>query len=158
MPSSLGLGSYVPRRRISPQADCYPESRSTSDSRASTEPQWQDDNSRLRSGTGFLRERDRVNLQTIIIIWLFCGAVAAAIGHTKNRNVGASFLLGALLGVLGVIIVIFLPRKASPGMAQPGWYPDPEGTDSERYWNGSEWSDLPPRPTKSQQKRPSRRP
>lgn len=44
-----------------------------------------------------------------IIIWLFCGAIGAAIANVKNRNVGEGFLLGALLGVIGVIIVICLP-------------------------------------------------
>jgi hypothetical protein len=34
-----------------------------------------------------------VSLETIIIVWLFCGAIAAAIGHTKNRNIGGSDVL-----------------------------------------------------------------
>ena len=89
-----------------------------------------------------------MSLETIVIVGLFCGAITAAIGHTKNRNVGAFFLLGALLGVIGVIIALFLPNASAPGMAKPGWYPDPEGTNSQKYWSGREWSDLPPRPAK----------
>ncbi len=23
----------------------------------------------------------------------------------------------------------------------PGWYPDPDGKPTDRYWNGSEWTD-----------------
>jgi Protein of unknown function (DUF2510) len=86
-----------------------------------------------------------VSLETMIVVWLFCGAVTAAIGHAKNRNVGESFLWGALLGVIGVIVVLCLSKN--PGAApKPGWYPDPADSGGQRYWNGGEWSDLPPRP------------
>lgn len=101
------------------------------------------------------RERPGVNLETAILLWLFCAAIAAAIAHTKNRNVGEGFLWGALLGVIGVIIVLFLSPKSKtplppgtpppPGAAKRGWYPDPAGTGKQRYWNGKDWSDLPPR-------------
>jgi hypothetical protein len=47
-----------------------------------------------------------LNLETVILIWLFCRAVAAAIAHTKNRSVGEGFLWGALLSVIGVIVVL----------------------------------------------------
>lgn len=87
-----------------------------------------------------------MSLEAIILIWLLCAAVAAAIGHMKNRNVGESFLWGAVLGALGVVIVLFLPKGATPGMAKPGWYPDPMDDNRQKYWNGSEWSDLPSRP------------
>jgi hypothetical protein len=40
------------------------------------------------------RERPALNLETVILTWLFCGAVAAAIAHTKNRSVGEGFLWG----------------------------------------------------------------
>lgn len=29
-------------------------------------------------------------------------------------------------------------------MSQAGWYPDPEGGDEPRYWDGEEWLDAPP--------------
>jgi hypothetical protein len=102
------------------------------------------------------RERLALNHETVILLWLFSAAVAAAIAHTKNRNVGEGFLWGALLGVIGVIIVLCLPPPKSktplppgtpppPGAAKRGWYADPTGTGKQRYWNGKEWSDLPPR-------------
>ncbi len=62
---------------------------------------------------------DNVTFGTLIVIWLICGAIAAGIGQAKNRPVGESFVLGLLLGIIGVIIVILLPRglpKAPPGM------------------------------------------
>jgi hypothetical protein len=41
---------------------------------------------------------------------------------------------------------------AAPGMVPPGWYPDPDGRQAQRWWDGTEWTDrtapLPaPRPT-----------
>ena len=76
-----------------------------------------------------------LNLETAILLWLFSAAVAAAIAHTKNRDVGEGFLWGALFGVIGVIIVLCLPPPKSkiplppgtpppPGAAKRGWYPD----------------------------------
>jgi uncharacterized membrane protein HdeD (DUF308 family) len=44
-----------------------------------------------------------LNLETAILLWLFCAAIAAAIAHVKNRNVGEGPLWGALLGVVGVM-------------------------------------------------------
>jgi Protein of unknown function (DUF2510) len=95
-----------------------------------------------------------LNLETAILLWLFSAAVAAAIAHTKNRDVGEGFLWGALLGVIGVIVVLCLPPPKTglppgtpppPGAAKRGWYSDPTGTGKQRYWNGNNWSDLPPR-------------
>lgn len=98
-----------------------------------------------------LRQRGRLAstfVETAILLWLFCAAIGAAIAKSKNRNWTEGLLLGGLLGVLGVIIELFL-RGQAPGMPVAGWYPDPEGTGSQRYWNGREWSDLPQRPGKS---------
>ncbi|MGO9153853.1 zinc ribbon domain-containing protein [Mycobacterium sp.] len=86
-----------------------------------------------------------MSLETAILLWLFCAAIGAAIAKSKNRNWTEGLLLGGLLGVIGVIIELFL-RAQSPGLPLSGWYPDPAGTGSQRYWNGREWSDLPPRP------------
>jgi DNA-directed RNA polymerase subunit RPC12/RpoP len=60
-----------------------------------------------------------LSLVTTIIILLIFGAITAAIGQRKNLPLGGSFALGALLGIIGLIIVIFqkpgLPT-APPGM------------------------------------------
>ncbi len=62
---------------------------------------------------------DNLNPLTIIVFCLIFGAITAAIGQKKNLPVAESFLLGALLGIIGLIIMIFrrpgLP-KAPPGM------------------------------------------
>lgn len=60
-----------------------------------------------------------LGLGTLIVFMLIFGAIAAAIGQRKNLPTGSSFALGALLGLIGVVIVICqrpgLPQ-APPGM------------------------------------------
>ena len=46
-----------------------------------------------------------INWGTIIIIALICGAITAVIGQRKNIPASESFLWGAFLGVVGVVIV-----------------------------------------------------
>ncbi|MEB4212316.1 zinc ribbon domain-containing protein [Mycobacterium sp. 94-17] len=78
-------------------------------------------------------------------MWLFCVAIGAAIAKSKNRRWTEGLLLGGLLGVIGVIIELFL-RAQPPGLPPSGWYPDPDGSSSQRFfWNGREWADLPAR-------------
>jgi len=33
------------------------------------------------------------------------------------------------------------PTASTPSSPPAGWYPDPAGTSSERYWNGSSWTE-----------------
>lgn len=80
----------------------------------------------------------------MLLLWLFCAVVGAAISSSKNRGWTEGALLGGLLGILGVIIELFM-RTLTPNIPRQGWYPDPGGSGSQRYWNGREWSDLPPR-------------
>lgn len=61
----------------------------------------------------------RMDSPTIVVILLVCGVIAAAIGRSKNRSILGSFLLGALLSVVGIVIVAVLPNgiaKPPPGM------------------------------------------
>lgn len=46
----------------------------------------------------------------LFIGMLVSGGIGAAIGSSKNRT-GLGFVLGLLLGCLGWIIVLLLPRK-----------------------------------------------
>jgi len=46
----------------------------------------------------------------IIIFWIFCGLVAAAIGSKKGEAFLA-FIVGALLGPLGILIAIISRGK-----------------------------------------------
>ena len=55
----------------------------------------------------------------IVIALLICGGIAAVIGSAKNHSILGSFLLGAFLGVIGIIIVAVQPKqppKPPPGM------------------------------------------
>ena len=45
----------------------------------------------------------------LIVFWLICGAIAAAIGSAKNRSALGWFLLGALFAP-SVLIVAVLPK------------------------------------------------
>lgn len=59
-----------------------------------------------------------MDLGTTIVILAICGAITAAIGQKKNLPTGQSFALGALLGIIGIIIV--LVQKPGLPTAPPG--------------------------------------
>jgi LSD1 subclass zinc finger protein len=47
-----------------------------------------------------------------IVFWLIvCGIIAMFIGQEKHINMFGSFVLGALLGVIGIVIMLFLPKE-----------------------------------------------
>ena len=79
----------------------------------------------------------------ILLIGALQGGIACAISQAKNRPGREGFLLGFLLGPIGIIIVLCLPKMA----ASRGWYQDPSDPGQQRYWDGVRWSDLPPRPS-----------
>ena len=67
----------------------------------------------------------------VLLFMLVCGAIGAVIAHVKNQSVREGLLLGAFLGIYGVIAVAREPRKPKTqtpsGVSKPGWYPDPAG-------------------------------
>ena len=59
--------------------------------------------------------------------------------------------LFVVIFVVSVVVAFFVNRgrdaPRNPAGAPPaGWYPDPArpGSDGQRYWDGRQWSDLPP--------------
>jgi hypothetical protein len=46
-----------------------------------------------------------MNWQDVIFFALVCGAITTAIGQRKNMDVPTAFLCGALLGIIGIVIV-----------------------------------------------------
>jgi hypothetical protein len=60
-----------------------------------------------------------MSLLTVIVFALICAGICVAIAQKKNLDTGESFVLGALLGVIGIVIMLIrkpgLP-KAPPGM------------------------------------------
>ena len=63
--------------------------------------------------------------------------------YKAGQVVGEILVFGAI--AFGIFLLI---RRASrggagstkPGLAPPGWYPDPEG-DAQRWWDGERWTD-----------------
>jgi hypothetical protein len=68
------------------------------------------------------------------------GGVCCAINQAKNRSGRDGFFIGALLGPVGLIIVLCLPKLAKVS-TPAGWYALPGGV--ERYWDGQAWSSAP---------------
>jgi hypothetical protein len=77
----------------------------------------------------------------VIVFWVFLTAASGRIAYQKNLPISVGLLLGALLGLIGLIIVACVPvnPRTAPGGPPPGWYPDPAGRGSSRYWNGQAW-------------------
>ncbi|WP_352827898.1 zinc ribbon domain-containing protein [Mesorhizobium sp. M0830] len=58
-----------------------------------------------------------------VIFWLICAGVTAAIASSKGRSGFGWFLIGALIGIFGIILIACLPSlKGRPGNT----YYDPE--------------------------------
>lgn len=47
-------------------------------------------------------------MEVLIVFWLICGGVAAMIANSKGGSAFVGFLLGALLGPLGIIASFFI--------------------------------------------------
>ena len=81
-----------------------------------------------------------------ILFWsALLGGVCCAINQAKNRSGRDGFFIGALLGPVGLIIVLCLPKLAKVS-TPAGWYALPGGV--ERYWDGQAWSSRCRRPTR----------
>lgn len=77
-------------------------------------------------------------LAVVSIICVICGMVAATIADRKGLSAGGYFLLGIVLGLLGVAIAaIVQPRQVTPA---PGWYEDPWHLSPRRYFDGHQWT------------------
>jgi hypothetical protein len=63
----------------------------------------------------------------IILLCALCGGIGCAINQSKNRSGREGFALGCLLGLIGIIIVLCLPKlpaaelpRAWPAVPPPG--------------------------------------
>ncbi len=90
---------------------------------------------------------DSMNLiGVLVVVALTGGLIAGMIGYTKQRNTAtfvAFFILGALFPIFGVIIAALSKGANSPPrvVAPAGWYDDPHGQASLRWWDGSTWTE-----------------
>lgn len=55
-----------------------------------------------------------ITLTAVIVVWLICGVIASIIGQSRGRRAGTSFLWGALLGIVGIVVVTVAPVRARP--------------------------------------------
>lgn len=82
-------------------------------------------------------------LEIYVIVAIVCAFVGLIIGANKGLALGG-FLLGGMLGVLGLIILIVMKPGPSHQQPQPltpaGWYRDPWGAHQTRYWDGAAWT------------------
>ena len=58
-----------------------------------------------------------IALSPFIVLWLFFTVASARIAHLKNIPISVGLLLGALLGLLGLVIVVCLPSTAKEHLA-----------------------------------------
>ncbi len=46
-----------------------------------------------------------------LMIWVICAFIAGGISSSKGRSYGEGFMIGLILGILGVLIVAVLPKN-----------------------------------------------
>lgn len=57
-------------------------------------------------------------MEVLIVIWLICGVAGGMIGSTKGRGV-EGFLLGLILGVIGLIVIAAVGPSEAYARAHP---------------------------------------
>jgi hypothetical protein len=81
-----------------------------------------------------------------MVVWLLCAIGAGMIAQAKGRSFGSYFVVGLLLGFIGLIIALCArpARRSTPAyvpvIAPPGWYVEPQDYRYERYWDGTAWT------------------
>jgi hypothetical protein len=76
-----------------------------------------------------------------VVVGLACAFASASIAQRKGLSAGGYFILGLLLGVIGLIIAVAsqpAPPPAAPWA--PGWYPDPWQQAPLRWHDGFQWT------------------
>jgi uncharacterized protein DUF2510 len=84
----------------------------------------------------------------LLVILLAFGTGCAMIAKSKNRSPMGFFVLGLLLGLIGLLITACMSKKQSvltshsaPMATNAGWFPDPYGSvaGTLRWFDGSQW-------------------
>ncbi len=72
------------------------------------------------------------------------GLIGGSITSSKNRGFGVGFLLGGLLGLIGIIICACFKEDKLGGLTYrpqaAGWFDDPTGRFEARYYDGGRWT------------------
>src|SRR4051795_12492973 len=87
-----------------------------------------------------------IDYTPFIFVWLVFGFIGLLIGNSKNMGC-AGFMLGVLLGPIGLIIIAVMGNKPTSTLdkiqARPvgaGWHPDPLGRFNSRWYDGNRWT------------------
>ena len=54
----------------------------------------------------------------VVIIWLACAFGCAAIAKSKNRSAFVWFVLGLILGIIGILIIGFMKTEERDGVVR----------------------------------------
>jgi hypothetical protein len=57
-----------------------------------------------------------VDLAIVVVVLVWCGAIAGAVAHRKQLGFGKFFVLGFLLGIFGILWAVLIPGGAPAGM------------------------------------------
>jgi Protein of unknown function (DUF2510) len=82
----------------------------------------------------------------LLLVWLLCAIGSGMVAQAKRRSFGEYFVVGLLLGFIGLIIALCARpgRTSAPTYVQviapPGWQVDPYDSRYLRYWDGTTWT------------------
>ena len=76
-------------------------------------------------------------MEMIVIVWLVCAFIGYSIGKPKDMA-ALGFLLGLVLGLIGILIILFIPdnrkKNEPPHYPMPPRYPTPPPPPANPDW------------------------
>jgi len=85
---------------------------------------------------------------TVLLIAVICGFIAGYVASGKGHSYGGYFVVGFLLGPIGVVIAIIVQPPAGSAGLQRGSFSAPgprPGLFHRSYYDGQAWTDRPSR-------------
>jgi hypothetical protein len=87
-------------------------------------------------------------VEALVVVWLLCAVVGLVVGQSKGRA-GEGFVLGLLLGLIGILIIAVLPSKLTGGVSgnssggrpsAAGWFQSPSNPSMIQFFDGARWT------------------